>query len=73
MTLDFSAAGSVFVILYCIVTGGVCSNWIAVTPAEEWLFDIRDSLALSGSEHMRFHSAVAKLGSGTISLLLYHF
>ena len=64
MTLDFSVAGSVRVSMsfyVALLLDEYAVTGFAVTPAEEWLFDIRDSPALSDSERMRFHSAVAKL------------
>ncbi|CAM9814485.1 unnamed protein product, partial [Ectocarpus fasciculatus] len=33
----------------------------AVTPAEEWLFEVRNAPPLDDKQRMRFHSAVAKL------------
>ena len=38
-----------------------CVTGVAVTPAEDWLFDVRDAPRLSDEKRERFHSAVAKL------------
>ena len=64
MSFDFSVGGSVRLSMsHYIVTllAEYEVTGFAVTPAEEWLFDVRDSELLSDAERESFHSAVAKL------------
>jgi hypothetical protein len=64
MSFDFAVKGSVRVsmshyIMTLLLEYEVTGH--AVTPAEEWLFEVRDAAPLSNAERERFHSAVAKL------------
>jgi len=64
MSFDFSVNGSVKVsmshYISTLLTEYNVTN-VAVTPAEEWLFDVREAELLSDAERESFHSAVAKL------------
>ena len=64
MSFDFSVDGSVRISMSHYIQTLLAEYEVtgqAVTPAEEWLFDVRDATLLSDVERERFHSAVAKL------------
>ena len=64
MSFDFSVRGSVRLSMSHYIATLLAEyevTGVAVTPAEEWLFDVRQSELLSDAERESFHSAAAKL------------
>ena len=64
MSFDFSVEGSVRLSMSHYIATLLAEyevTGVAVTPAEEWLFDVRNAELLSDAERESFHSAVAKL------------
>ena len=64
MSFNFAVSGSVKVSMSHYIATLLAEYEVtgaAVTPAEDWLFDVREAELLSDAERESFHSAVAKL------------
>ena len=64
MSFNFSVGGTVRICMCHYILTLLAEyevTGVAVTPAEDWLFDVRESAPLSDEQRERFHSAVAKL------------